>query len=161
EEIESLESKVERTERRLVSKFNEQMETVLDVLGYGNVERIWLERRASADDEASFDLHIVREGAEGVYECRLEHLSESERTVTGLVVALTGYLVHDVAEACPLVLIDSIETIDGARIAALLEYLSARTKYLLVALLPDDRKAVCAAEEIDETVLEFGADDRE
>ena len=148
--LETLRTKVEQTERDLVSRFNETIETVLRLLGYANIERIWFERRETpAGSETVFDLHIVRDGEDGVYECELQHLSESERTVTGLVVALTGYLVHDVDEHCPVMLLDSVEMIDSDRIASLLEYLDEKTQYLTVALLPEDASRVLAAETVD------------
>ncbi len=51
------------------------------------------------------------------YEDTLRHLSESEREVTGFVFALAGYLVHDVHEQVPFMLLDSLEAIDSDRIA--------------------------------------------
>jgi len=72
----------------------------------------------------------------------VEHLSESEREVTGLVFALSGYLAHEVYETVPIVLLDSVEAIDSDRIAALVEYLEEYCEYLLVALLPEDAAAL-------------------
>jgi len=50
----------------------------------------------------------------------LGRLSESEREVVGIT-ALTGYLVHDVNEDVPMLLIDSMEAIDSGRIATFIE----------------------------------------
>jgi len=79
-----------------------------------------------------------------VYEDTVSHLSESEREVTGLVFALAGYLVHDVYEAVPFMLLDSLEAIDAERIAALVEYFADYVPYLVVALLPEDAQALPA-----------------
>ena len=127
------------------------METVLDLLGYENVERVWLERRTlSAGDgvvpESTFDLHVVRSTSSGsVYDDSVDHLSESEREVIGLVVALASYLVHDVHETVPFVLLDSLEALDAERIADLVEYFADYAPYLVVALLPEDAAALPAA----------------
>ena len=140
EEIEELRTRIQRLEREAIEAFNEQMETVLGLLEYDNLERIWLERRPN---EAAFDLNVVRSTATGAaYEDTVETLSESEREVLGLVVALAGYLVHDVHEQLPFMLLDSLEAIDADRIARLVEYFSGYADYLVVALLPEDAAAI-------------------
>lgn len=149
EEIERLQSRVEDTERELTAEFNRTIETVLELLGYANIERIWIEckrREVTAgrqkEEQTVFELNIVRDGDSGVHTDSLEHLSESERSVTGLVVALTGYIVHDVAESCPLMLFDSVEMIDSKRIAQIINYFADETEYLVAALLPEDSTEV-------------------
>ena len=70
-----------------------------------------------------FELHVIRSTDSGtIYEDTIDHLSESEREVTRLVFALAGYLAHDLYESMPVVLLDSLETIDSDRIAALVDY---------------------------------------
>ncbi len=83
------------------------------MLDYANIDRIWI-----------------------------EHLSESERELTGLVFALAGYLVHDVYEQVPFMLLNSLEAIDSDRIAALVEYFETYADCLIVALLPEDASAL-------------------
>ena len=143
-------SRVERLEANTVAQFNEHMTTVLDLLEYENIERIWIERtdREVRDGRrkvtrSSFDLHVVRNtGSGATYEDTVDHLSESEREVTGLIFALAGYLVHDVHEELPFVVLDSLEAIDSQRIASLIDYLSRYAEYLVVALLPEDATAL-------------------
>jgi septal ring factor EnvC (AmiA/AmiB activator) len=139
-------TRVERLEREAVEAFNEHMARVLDALGYENLERVWIERTERETDggsERAFDLHVVRSTDDGVaYEDELAHLSESEREVTGLVFALAGYLVHDVHDTVPFVLLDSLEAVDADRIAALVEYFADYAEYLVVALLPRDAAAL-------------------
>jgi hypothetical protein len=122
------------------------MESILDLLGYGNIERIWIERLEAPvgdDGQTRFELHIVRTTDNGTaYEDTIDHLSESEREVTGLIFALAGYLVHDLHEAVPFMLLDSLEAIDSNRIAALVEYFSDYADFLVVALLPEDAQAL-------------------
>jgi hypothetical protein len=94
-------------------------------------------------ERTRFDLHIVRTTDSGTgYEDTIDHLSESEREVTGLIFALAGYLVHDLHEEVPFMLLDSLEAIDSARIAALVDYFSEYVEYLVVALLKEDAQAL-------------------
>jgi len=144
-QLESARTRIRRLEEGAVEAFNEHMDEVLDRLSYANVERIWIERIDETSNGAvgasSFRLHVVRATDGGaVYEDTVEHLSESEREVTGLVFALAGYLVHDVHEEVPFVLLDSLEAIDAGRIAALVDYLGEYAGYLVVALLPEDAR---------------------
>lgn len=145
-ELEELRGRIDTLERELFEMLNGVMEDMIDLLEYENIARVWVERqRSETDNESSFSLHIVREAADGsVYEDSVQTLSESERAVIGLVVSLVGYIVHDVDEAVPFLLVDSVEMIDGNRLARLLEYIIAETNvcYLVVALLPKDAQAV-------------------
>ena len=153
DELIALRSRIDRLEAEATDQFNEKMDDLIDVLGYGNVERIWLERTDTPDSSvedsddgvtgSTFTLHVVRSTDGGtVYEDTVGHLSESEREVTGLVFALAGYLVHDVYEEVPFMLLDSLEAIDAERIAALVEYFAEYPAYLVVALLPEDAQAL-------------------
>jgi len=155
EELIDLRTRIDTLETEATTAFNERMADLLDRLAYENVERIWLERLdgpadsvATVDAESviegsEFELHVVRSSEGGtVYEDTVAHLSESERAVTGLVFALAGYLVHDVADEVPFMLLDSLEAIDAERIAALVEYFAAEVPYLVVALLPEDAETL-------------------
>ena len=150
DEIESLRTKIERTEEEAVQQFNDHMDSVLELLDYDNLERIWIERVQRDVREGRqtvtkcvFELHVIRTSASGAaYEDTVDHLSESEREVTGLVFALAGYLAHEVYKTVPFVVFDSLETIDSERIATLVKYLDDCTGYLLVALLPEDAAAL-------------------
>ena len=149
-EIEDLRTRIDRIERQAVEEFNQHMESVLERLGYGNLERIWLERvernvrqGRRTVTKSVFELHIVRQTDAGAtYEDTIDHLSESEREVTGLVFALAGYLAHGVYDTVPFMLLDSLEAIDSDRIAALVEYIETFSEHLIVALLPEDAAAL-------------------
>lgn len=147
-ELERERNRVEAIETRVVEGFNEHMAGLLDVLEYDNLARVWLERKPDEGGSAGarFELHVVRETDDGSgYEDRLDHLSESERAVVGLVVTLAGYLAHEVADEVPFMLLDSLEAIDAARIEGLVEYFAGNVPYLVVALLPEDAAALPAA----------------
>jgi len=147
-ELQELRTHIERLETDAVEAFNDHMDSMLELLDYDNLERIWIERyedEGSRGEAASgaFDLHVVRSTDEEItYEDSVEHLSESEREVTGLVFALAGYLVHELAEELPVLLLDSLEAIDADRIAELVEYFADHAEYLIVALLSEDAAAL-------------------
>jgi len=150
ERLTDLRTRVDRIEDEAIESFNEHMDTVLDLLEYENLERIWIEKRETEVregrrkvDRTRFDLHVVRTAADGTaYEDTIEHLSESEREVTGLVFALAGYLVHDVDEIVPFIILDSLEAIDSDRIARVVDYFDDHAEYLVAALLPEDAAGV-------------------
>jgi chromosome segregation ATPase len=146
DELTDQRTKIDQIEAEAVDAFNGHMESILDLLGYENIERIWIERietPATDDAQTRFELHIVRTTDNGAaYEDTIDHLSESEREVTGLIFALAGYLVHDLHETVPFMLLDSLEAIDSNRIAALVEYFADYADFLVVALLPEDAQAL-------------------
>jgi DNA repair exonuclease SbcCD ATPase subunit len=153
EQLEELRTRIDRIEEEAVEAFNTHMETVLDILDYQNLDRIWVERAETQAREGrrkvtktEFRLHVVRSTEDGVtYEDDFTHLSESEREVTGLVFALAGYLAHRVHEEVPFILLDSLEAIDSERIAALVDYMEEYADYLVVALLEEDAAALDGA----------------
>jgi len=150
DEIGSLRTRIERTEQQAIEELNDHMDTVLDRLEYDNLARIWLERTERQVREgrrtvtkSTFDLHVVRQTDSGTtYEDTIDHLSESEREVTGLIFALAGYLAHEVYETVPFMLLDSLEAIDSQRIAALVDCFREYNEFLVVALLPEDGAAI-------------------
>jgi DNA repair exonuclease SbcCD ATPase subunit len=157
-ELKELRTRIETIQNEAVEQFNSHMETVLYLLEYDNIDRVWIERAEqqvtqgrSKRRQPTFDLHIVRNPADGgAYEDVAENLSESEREVIGLVFALAGYLVHDVDEVCPFILLDSLEAFDSERIAKLVSYLKTHSEYLIVALLPEDAQALEEGQRIQE-----------
>lgn len=148
-EIESLRTRVEMLERGVVDEFNNHMSTLLDQLEYDNLARVWIERRltdspsrSSGLETGEFILHVVRKSDDGaVYEDLVDNLSESEREVVGLITALAGYIVHDVAEEVPFLILDSIEAIDSERLVSLVEYIETHAPFVTAALLPEDASA--------------------
>ena len=154
EELEGQRTQIRDLEESAIEAFNEHMDEILEVLDYRNVARVWIERKAGTEFDSSrggyrggsatrFELHIVRESDQGTgYEDTITNLSESEREVVGLIVALAGYLVHSVYEIVPMILLDSLEAVDADRIAELIDYFGEYTSYLVVALLPEDANAL-------------------
>jgi DNA repair exonuclease SbcCD ATPase subunit len=149
-ELTDLRTRIDQIEAQAVEEFNEHMDAVLDILKYENLERVWIERleRRVTDggrkvDQPTFELHVVRSTESGAtYEDTVDHLSESEREVTGLVFGLAGYRVHDLHEKVPFMLLDSLEAIDSARLAELVDYIADFPRFLIVAVLPEDAQAL-------------------
>ncbi|UHQ96224.1 archaea-specific SMC-related protein [Natrinema halophilum] len=149
EQLTELRTRIDQIEEDAVEAFNKHMTKVLEILEYDNLERIWIERQQTrmrdgrqTVDKTLFDIHIVRTTEAGTtYEDSIDHLSESEREVTGLIFALAGYLVHDLHETVPFLLLDSLEAIDADRIANLVPYMAEFSEYTVVALLPEDTQA--------------------
>ena len=142
-ELDEMRNRIDDVEREVVEAFNEQMDDLVDRLDYDNISRVWIERVGADGDTSSFDLHVVRETVDGsVYEDTLETLSESEREIIGIVVALSGYLVHDLEETVPVVLFDSVEAIDANRLQALFEYVNDYAPTIITALLPEEAAAI-------------------
>ncbi len=139
EQLTELRTRIERLETEAIEAFNEHMDALVELLQYDNLARVWIERTTTGSGETEFILHIVRTTGDGAsYEDELAHLSESEREVVGLVLALAGYLVHDVYETVPFLLLDSLEAIDAERIALLIEYLAEYAPTIVAALLRED-----------------------
>lgn len=101
DEIESLEADIEDADTE------DDYSDVMDIHKHVNQLEFELGRRKVA--KSQFDLHIVRSTESGTtYEDTVDNLSESEREVTGLMFALAGYLVHDIHETVPFMLLDSM-----------------------------------------------------
>ena len=141
-ELREQRQRIDTIEQDLVNTCNEMMQEVLEALDYDAIERIWLERRSDrngADSDSAFELHIVRADDEGtVYDDTVDSLSKSEREVIGLVVALAGYLVHDVGEAVPFLVVDAVEMFDAGRIDGLMELFDEHAEYVVAAVLPEE-----------------------
>lgn len=154
EELETQRTRIDRIEHQAVEEFNDHMDQVLDMLEYENLARVWIERVQTTArkgrrkvEKTAFELHVVRTTSSGAtYEDTLDHLSESEREVTGLIFGLAGYLVHDLHETSPFMLLDSLEAIDSKRLADLILYFGDYADYLVVALLPEDAQALSEAD---------------
>ncbi|WP_251328106.1 archaea-specific SMC-related protein [Haloplanus pelagicus] len=133
-----LRERIDRIEREAVETVNECMARVLDRLDYRAIERVWIDRRET-DGETAFDLQVVRTTDDGtVYRAAVDTLSKSEREVVGLVIALAGYLVHDVAASVPVVVVDAIEMLDAERIRGLLDFFDEHARYVVAAVLPEE-----------------------
>lgn len=129
DEIQALTDQIENQEEDLQDVFNETMDDLIEALDFERIERVRL--------TGNFDVVIARAVDGVVREDSIEHLAESEREVIGLVLGLAGYLVYDVDEFSPLLLVDSLGAFDATRTERLIEYFSDTTRYLLAAVHPE------------------------
>jgi len=135
--------RVDRIERETVETVNDCLRRVLDRLAYRDIERVWIERR-EGETGTVFDLQVVRTTDDGtVYRASIDTLSKSEREVVGLATAMAGYLVYDVAETVPAVVVDAIEMLDAERIRGLLEFFVDHTRFVVAAVLPEEAERLC------------------
>jgi DNA repair exonuclease SbcCD ATPase subunit len=160
-EISELRSRVGELERSLKREFNEHIGEVLEILEFENIEEIAIRDQKETVREGRrtvektvFDLEVTRAGEDGTYQGRLEQLSESETELLGVIIALSGYLVHDVGEVCPVMLLDSVDALDAGRLRGLFEYMSRYQEYLVAALHPED-VAMFSTEQSDFRVIEW------
>jgi DNA repair exonuclease SbcCD ATPase subunit len=149
EQLDELRGEVDRIEASIVDQFNETMSEIITRLDYDTIDRIWIEKKIrqvkdgrKTVEKTFFQLNVARNVGGSTANEVVSNLSESERTVTSLVFALTGYIVHDVGERIPVVMMDSVEMIDAQRLEALLEYVKDDIEYLIVTTLPEDTDAM-------------------
>ncbi len=126
------------------------MTELVERLDYAGVAGIHLEREPTEHPAglSEFRLVVKRRQQDGsvVDEDDPGTLSKSERSLVGLVVALVGYVAHDVADDVPFLLLDSLEAFDTDRIDCLLDYVrdAVDVTYIVTALLSGDADAVDA-----------------
>lgn len=113
-----------------------------DFLTYGTI-RTHLRECAGIETgrEAGTDADAVR-GTVYTLVGRAEAVTETDAfdagDLTVLVIALAGYLVYDVAETLPAVVVDAIEMLDAERIQGLLDVFSDHARYVVGAALPEE-----------------------
>ena len=158
EAIEERRGRISTLEKRVQEEASTQMSALVEHLDYDRIEGIRLDRKPSDSPTSvsKFELVVARRREDGVVieERDLRTLSESERSLIGLVVALAGYIVHEVADEVPFLLVDSIEQFDSGRINRLLQYVreEVNVAYIVAALLPEDAKGITVGH------TEIGAD---
>lgn len=130
EEIATLTDRIESLEHHLREEFNEAMDDLVAELEFQRVERIWL--------DGDFNLVIARDIEGSVREDTPGSLSESEREVVGLVLALAGYTAYDLDEVTPVLQLDTLGALDAHRVSRLVEYFSDTPEFLVAAVLPEN-----------------------
>ena len=144
EDIVELTQQIENTEQALREQFNAVIEELLSILAYENIDRIWL--------DGNFSVIISRELDGVTRRDSLEHLSESEREMVGIVLALAGYLTYDVKDSVPVLVLDALGAFDSTRTANLLTYISDQVPVLVAAASPESVQALEETELDPETI---------
>lgn len=129
EEIASITDRLESMEERLRTRFNEAMDDLLVALDFDGIARIWL--------DGEFEVVVAREVGGSVQRDSVGNLAESERELVGLVLGFAGYEAYDLAEDVPVVLLDSLGSLDNDRVERLIDYMRSAPRYLVAAAHPD------------------------
>ena len=133
EEIEALKQRKERKQRELKTQFDEAMETALDHFAPGfDGARLDIKVNTESEIEA-FDLIIARDGRETT----IDTLSEAERELVGIVVAIAGYRTFEVSDRVPMILLDGVSQLAADNLRLLCEYLSDDTEILVTTAYPE------------------------
>lgn len=144
--IESLNARVTSLEEDVVERLQAHLDALIDVLGYETVERVRVDLKRFDESANEVRLSVVRSSEDGAVKDAygLTSLSESERSMVGLAVAMAAYQTHDVASEVPMLLLDSIEEFDADRIQRLIDYIADEIPRVVVALLPEDAEILTA-----------------
>lgn len=134
EEISTLTDRIESLEHHLREEFNEAMDDLVTELNFQRIERIWL--------DGTFDLVIARDIEGSVREDTPGSLSESEREVVGLVLALAGYTAYELEEVTPVLQLDTLGALDAHRVSRLVEYFSDTPEFLIATVLPENAEQI-------------------
>jgi len=145
-ELTDLRTRVDRIEENAVDAFNEHMESILSILEYRNIDRIWIDRREKTVRGGGGRSRKPRSTCTSSGRPTTERRTRIPSTTSRRANAKSpdwsshsqGYLVHDVYEIVPFMLLDSLEAIDSTRIADLVEYFEEHVDCLVVALLRED-----------------------
>jgi len=140
EDIEALTDEITRLrnlktekQRELKDQFDEAMAAAIDRFAPG-FDGARLDVKTTPDNDIeSFELIIARDGRETT----IQNLSEGERELVGIVVAVAGYRTFDVADRVPLILLDGISQLSAANLRSLTEYLSGATNVLVTTAYPE------------------------
>ena len=140
EDIDALNDEITRLKNRKTEKqwelkdeFDAAMSAAIDRFAPG-FDGAHLNVKTTPDNEVeSFELVIARDGRETA----IRNLSEGERELVGIVVAVAGYRTFDVADRVPLILLDGISQLSAANLRSLTEYLSDATEMLVTTAYPE------------------------
>jgi len=133
EEIEALKERKENKQRELKTQFDEAMATALDHFAPGfDGARLGIKVNTENKIEA-FDLIVARDGLETT----IDTLSEAERELIGIVVAIAGYRTFEVSDRVPMIMLDGVSQLAADNLRLLCEYLSDDTEMLVTTAYPE------------------------
>jgi len=140
EDIEALDDEITRLrnrktekQRELKDEFDAAMAAAIDRFAPG-FDGARLDIKTTPDNEIeSFELVIARDGRETA----IRNLSEGERELVGIVVAVAGYRTFNVADRVPLILLDGISQLSAANLRSLTEYLRDAAEVIVTTAYPE------------------------
>jgi len=125
DEIVDLRTRKEDVKRRTREAFSSALADLLEQFDTGF---------ETARLTSTFDLVVAREGREA----QLDALSEGERELLGIVAALAGYVAFEMNQRVPVMLLDGLGGLASDNLQILVEYLVARTEYLVLTAYPEN-----------------------
>lgn len=133
-QIAELREQKKEKQRELEKQFNSALEDVIDKFAPGfDGGRLIPKSEEEGEDFDKFELTIVRDGRE----TSLENLSEGERELVGIVVAIAGYRTFNVDDRVPVILIDGISQLSSENLQLLLDYLADASEMLVTTAYPE------------------------
>ena len=133
EEIERLRGRKTEKQWEIKAQFDSAIETAIETFAPG-FDGARLDVRTTPDNEITeFELVVARDGRE----TRIDNLSEGERELLGIIVAVAGYRTFDVAERVPVILLDGVSQLAADNLRELSDYLSGSSEILLTTAYPE------------------------
>lgn len=140
DEIDELSNEIERLRSRKTEKqweikeqFDEAMAAAIDRFAPG-FDGARLDVKTTPDNEiAAFDLVLARDGRE----TDIDSLSEGERELVGIVVAVAGHRTFGVDDRVPVILLDGISQLSADNLRLLTEYLADASDVLVTTAYPE------------------------
>lgn len=133
EEIERLRGRKTNKQWEIKEQFDHAIESAIETFAPG-FDGARLDVKTTSESEITeFELVIAREGRE----TRIDNLSEGERELLGILVAVAGYRTFDVADRVPVILLDGVSQLAADNLRELCEYLSDASDILLTTAYPE------------------------
>lgn len=142
-------AEIDRIEGEVVDRFNEEISAVLDAIDPNAIEDVRVERRTDGanrpdpdldrgpdrySDRARPELYVTPDAKTEDGGVPVDAVGGRRRDVAALVIRLAGYLVHDVEENVPFVLVEPPDGLADEAVARLIDYLSGVPEYLVVSV---------------------------
>lgn len=133
DEITALRNRKTETQWELKEQFDTAMAEAMAQFAPG-FDGARLNVKTTPDNEIeSFELIIARDGRE----TDIQNLSEGERELVGVVVAVAGYRTFDVGDRVPAILLDGISQLSADNLQRLIDYLSDSSRILVTTAYPE------------------------
>ena len=133
EEIAELRSRKTEKQRELKEQFDAAMADVIDRFAPGFDGARLVLKTDQHNEVESFELVVARDGRE----TDIGTLSEGERELVGVIVALAGHRTFDVGDRVPLVFVDGISQLSASNLRRLTAYLADASEMLVMTAYPE------------------------
>lgn len=133
-DVENTMAELHKIELKIQEQFNQIIPNVYSILGFGsNISRISLEQ--------NYDLVVSRTtDKDSIYRDMdsIKTLSKSELEVIGIAVMISGYIVNNLKEYFPYILLDELTFLDNKRLKSLMDYMEKIAVSIILTKLPPE-----------------------